>query len=175
VCLGDEDPRDPATRHRVDVSVDRTLFMRKVGDQRAHRVGRDLVGEGPQNILGHPGGRNRRYGVDLDAVAGTLEREDPGQPGQACFGRAVVGLTEVAEKARGRARVDDAAVALLAHQTIGRLADVESSLEVDVDHRLNHGVVHLVEGLVAQDARVVDQDVDTAERIDRGLHDRLPP
>jgi hypothetical protein len=64
---------------------------------------------------------------------------------------------------------------LLAHQAIGRLADVESSLEVDVDHRLNHGVVHLVEGLVAQDARVVDQDVDTAERIDRGLHDRLPP
>ena len=44
---------------------------------------------------------------------------------------------------------------------------------MNVDHRLNHGVVHLVEGLVAQDACVVDQHVNPAERIDRGLHDIL--
>ena len=33
--------------------------------------------------------------------------------------------------------------------------------------------VHVVERLVAQDAGVVDDDVDGAERVDRGLHDRL--
>ena len=31
---------------------------------------------------------------------------------------------------------------------------------------------HVVEGLVAQDAGVVDDDVDAAERVERGLHDR---
>ncbi len=32
--------------------------------------------------------------------------------------------------------------------------------------------IHVVERLVAQDAGVVDHDVDLAERVDRALHDR---
>jgi hypothetical protein len=34
---------------------------------------------------------------------------------------------------------------------------------VDVNDRVDHRVVHLVKRLVAQDARVVDQNVDLAE------------
>ena len=96
--LGDEDPRDPATGHGVDMSVDSTLFMGEVGNQRAHRSRRDLVRQGPQNVLGHPGGCDGGDGVDLDAVTGTLDREDASQPCQTSFGCAVVGLTEVAEE-----------------------------------------------------------------------------
>src|SRR5665811_426812 len=114
--------------------------MREVGDQWAHGLRRDLGGKVSQNVFGHPGRCNRRDGIDLDAMAGTLDREDAGQPGQPGLGCAVVRLTEVAEQAGGGAGVDDAAVALLAHQAKGRLTDVESSLEVDVDHRVDHGV-----------------------------------
>ncbi len=39
------------------------------------------------------------------------------------------------------------------------------------DDRVPHRFVHLDEGLVTQDARVVDQDVDLAERADGALHD----
>ena len=104
----------------------------------------------------------------------TLDREDAGQPGQPGLGCAVVRLTEVSEQAGGGAGVDDAAVALLAHQAKGRLTDVQSSLQMDVDHRVDHGVVHLVERLVPQDAGIVDQHVDPAESVQRGLNDRLP-
>ena len=41
------------------------------------------------------------------------------------------------------------------------------------DHRVEQLGVHVVERLVAQDAGVVDDDVDGAERVDRALHDRL--
>jgi hypothetical protein len=41
--------------------------------------------------------------------------------------------------------------------------------------RLQIGGSELDEGLVAQDARVVDDDVDLAEAVERGLDDRLAP
>ena len=42
-----------------------------------------------------------------------------------------------------------------------------------VEHRVDEVGTHVVERLVAQDAGVVDDDVDGAERVDRGLHDAL--
>ena len=42
-----------------------------------------------------------------------------------------------------------------------------------VDDRVEQVGRHVVERLVAQDAGVVDDDVDPAERVERGLHDGL--
>ena len=44
---------------------------------------------------------------------------------------------------------------------------------MDVEHVLPVGVAHPVEDRVAQDAGIVDQDVDAAEGVERGLHDRF--
>ena len=52
-----------------------------------------------------------------------------------------------------------------------RLGHVERATKVNVEHRVDEVGSHVVERLVAQDACVVDDDVDLAERIDRGLHD----
>jgi hypothetical protein len=54
-----------------------------------------------------------------------------------------------------------------------RLRHVEGALEVDVEHRLELLLRHVLERRVAQDARVVDDDVDLAERVERRLHDGL--
>ena len=50
---------------------------------------------------------------------------------------------------------------------------VERTLEVHGDDRVEVFFGHLDERPVADDARVVDQDVDLAERVDGRLHDAL--
>ena len=111
--------------------------------------------------------------VDLDVVLRALDGEHAGEADEAHLGGAVVGLAEVAEDAGARRGVDDAAVALLAHVDPGRAGDVERALEVHVEHRVDQVGRHVVERLVAQDAGVVDDDVDLAERVDGGLDDGL--
>ena len=71
-----------------------------------------------------------------------------------------------------RGGVDDAAVALVAHELPGRLGDVEGAAEVHVEHRVHLVGRHVLERRVAQDAGVVDDDVDLAEGVDGRLHDR---
>ena len=116
--------------------------------------------------------RERGDGVGLDVVLGALDGEHPGEPDEAHLGGAVVGLAEVAEDARRRRGRHDPPVALLAHVLPRRLGDVEGALQVDVDDRVEQVGRHVVERLVAQDAGVVDDDVDAAEGVDRRLHDR---
>ena len=136
-------------------------------------LGSRCVAEGAEQLLGHPGLGHRGDGVGLDVVLAALVGQHPGEADQAHLGRAVVGLAEVAQDARVGRRVDDAAVALLPHEHVGRLRHVERALEVHVDDGLEQLGGHVVEGLVPQDAGVVDDDVDGAERVDGGLHDGL--
>ncbi len=73
-----------------------------------------------------------------------------------------------------RADVDDrAAVALLAHPPGGRLRAEEHPLDV---HRLDAAELlerQAVEQQVGEDAGVVDEDVEPAERLHGGLHEAL--
>jgi hypothetical protein len=46
----------------------------------------------------------------------------------------------------------------------------EVSLQVDGDHRVPLRLLHVHEHPVAQDSGVVHEDVETAERVDRVLH-----
>src|SRR5205807_4570918 len=48
---------------------------------------------------------------------------------------------------------------------------VERALEMNPDHGVEVGLVHLHQRLVTDDAGVVDEDVDLAEGIHRRLHD----
>ena len=58
------------------------------------------LGHVPEEVLGHPGARPGRDGVDRDAVVLELTGEDDRQGGDAGLGGAVVGLAGVAEEAR---------------------------------------------------------------------------
>jgi hypothetical protein len=49
------------------------------------------------------------------------------------------------------------------------LADEQGSVEVHADDRVDYVGVHFVKSLVSQYSRVVDEDVDLAERVERRL------
>ena len=145
----------------------------EVGDDRRDERRVELVADRPHDVLGHPGQGEGGDGVGLDAVAGAFDGEHARQADEAHLRRPVVGLPEVAEDAGGRRRRHDAPVLLLAHVDPRRLGDVEGALQVHVEDRVQQVGVHVVERLVAQDAGVVDHDVDAAEGVERRLHDGL--
>ena len=126
----------------------------------------------PPEVLGHAREGDRGDGVGLDVVLGALDGEHPREADETHLGGAVVGLAEVAEDARRRRRRDDPAVALLAHVDPRRLGDVERAAEVDVEDGVDEVGGEVLERLVAEDAGVVDDDVDAPEGVDCGLHDR---
>ena len=64
------------------------------------------------------------------------------------------------------AEVDDAAVALLSHEDGGGLDRREVALEVDGEDLVPLLLAHVEDHAVAQDAGVVDEDVDAAELVD---------
>ena len=62
---------------------------------------------------------------------------------------------------------------LLAEWAGHRAAHVERAVEMHIDHVRPVRPAHLVEDDVAQNAGVVDQDVDAAEGVERGLDDQV--
>ena len=87
------------------------------------------------------------------------------------LGGAVVRLSEVAAQPGAGDDVDDAAVAVLAHDRQRVPAAVEAAVEVDLQHGVEILGRHVDELLVAQDPGVVHQDIAAPEGIDRGLDD----
>ena len=67
--------------------------------------------------------------------------------------------------------MDEAAGFLRPEMVSGGAADIEAALEVDIDDAVPVLLGHAVEDAVAQDAGIVDDDVDPAELIDRLLDD----
>ena len=128
-----------------------------------------------EGLLGHARARVRCEAVHSDAVAGELLRGDDREARDARLRRAVVRLADVPEHA-GRARgVDHPRAQLLAGLRAlapvrGRVAgDGEVTLQVHGDHCVPFGLFHVHEHAVAEDARVVHDDVEAAERVDRVL------
>ena len=114
--------------------------------------------------------------VDVDLELAPLLGDRFRQADDARLAGGVVGLAGVAERARGRGDVDDLAEHLAAFLALllgglaqvrrGRADDPEGDDRVDVEHRLEVLVGHLVHGRVDRVAGVVDDDVDLAERVD---------
>ena len=83
--FGDEDQSDSAAGDGVHVPVDCAFFVSEVGHYRADAVGSDLARQFAEDAGGHSGGGDRGYGVDLDAVGLTFERQHPGGPAIPAF------------------------------------------------------------------------------------------
>ena len=79
------------------------------------------------------------------------------------LGCRVVGLPKRTLAAIDRGHVDDAAPAALGHAVDHLLAHVEQAVEVGTQHRVPVDLVHLLEGHVARDTRVVNQHIDLAD------------
>ena len=69
-------------------------------------------------------------------------------------------------RGRTRSEVDDPAESLLAHEDGGGLGGREVALEVDGDDLVPLLLAHVEDHAVAEDAGVVDEDVDAAELVD---------
>jgi hypothetical protein len=147
-------------------------LVAEVGDERRDVLGLEAIDE----LLGHDGGGHARAGdgrdgVDKDVALGALLGERRGEADERHFGGRVVGLAKVAVEAGGRGGVDDAAKALIAHEREGGARDGVGALDVNVVNEIPVTVGHAVEGDVAQNAGVVDDDVDAPKGVDGSLHD----
>src|SRR5215217_5562579 len=162
--------RDQHRRHPAHLVRDPELDLLAAD---LHRVVLDLGGG--QARLDPP----ERDGVDVDLELAPLLRQRLGEADDGTLARRVVGLAGVAHGAGDRGDVDDLAEHLLAALALGlrRLAqvggggadDAERDDRVDVEHALERVVGHLVDRGVDRVAGVVDDDVDLAPRVDRGL------
>ena len=155
--------------------------------QQEHRHRRDL---GRRHLLGaleprllrvgvgRNGADHARPGEGRDAVGADVERrhverDRARQADDAHLGRRVVRLAEIADQARGRGEVHEGARLLLLEVVGGGAADVERAVQMHVDHHLPVDMAHAMEDAVAQDAGIVDDAVDPAEVLDRGLDHAL--
>src|SRR5262249_50302926 len=119
----------------------------------------------------HAGPGERRDAVRAHLEALHVERDAARQPDDAEFGRHVIGLAEIADQRRGRGHVHEGAGILLAELYRAGPAHVEGAVEVHGEHIRPVRPAHAVEDAVAQDAGIVHQDVDAAERGKRRLDD----
>ena len=126
------------------------------------------------DVLGHPGLGDRGEGVDADAAFAAFLRQRAGEPGHARLGGGVVRLAVVAEQPREAAGVDDrAATFAVEHVQVDGPRDGVQRLGVHLHHQVPHALLHLEKALVAQDSSVIDEDVDAAEAVERGLENVL--
>jgi hypothetical protein len=135
--------------------------------------------EALERAFGHPRAGAGRDRVDRHAVLLELTTEHDRQRGDAGLGGGVVGLTGVAEQSRLARRVDDPPVDLLAGLAAlapidgGEAGRREVTLEVHADDGVPVFLAHVEAHPVAQDARVVDQDVEVAPGLDRLVDEAL--
>ena len=110
-----------------------------------------------------------RDAVHRDVVAGQLLAERFGQRDDAGLRRAVGRGVRVAFLAGNRRDVDDAAVVLPDHVRHDGAAAQKDAGQIDVEHLLP-GVDRILPDLLLRpgDAGICDEDVDAAERLDRG-------
>ena len=177
----------PRLAHQKDlVAAHREDLSRHPGGQIAgeeHRHRRDFFGAHGLDALdasllfrglGRDGADHSAPGERRDAIGahvetGHVERDRFRQADDAQLGGGVIGLAEIADQPRGRGEMHVAAALLLAKVLGSGARHVEASHQMHVDHHLPVDMRHAMEDAVAQDAGVVDDAIDAAELLDRGL------
>ena len=113
--------------------------------------------------------------MDVEAIQ--LQGPGPHHARETGLGGGVVGLPEAAAQAGVGDDADYFAAGIfagiVAHGLGGEAGAGEGALEVDGDHVVEFLFGHLEEGAVADDAGVVDQDVEAAEAVEGGLGELL--
>src|SRR5690349_17766880 len=112
----------------------------------------------------------RRYRVDADLARRELHRERARERVHRALARRVVGLPAAALVAGHRAQVHDAPRALHHHVRHHGARDVEYAADVRVEHRRDVRIVEAGERVVADDSRVVPQNVDAPRAVCERLH-----
>src|SRR3984885_10406965 len=164
VVLEQRDALHLATTDHENRSAVGIFLGAQVGDHRCDVLGRQLLEHFlGQDVLGHPGGRDRGDGVGVDVVLRTLQRQAVDQADQPELGGPVVGLAEVAEQATGRGSDHHPAVTLLTEVRPRRADHVVSAVQVHLEHGVPVLKRHLVESAVAQDSSVAHHAVNRAE------------
>src|ERR1700737_79010 len=162
-----------AAANGKDLAADTAIAVREVGDDRRDVRGSEELAGLAEEVLGHPGRCHRRDRVGRDACLPAFDGERPRESDQTRLRRPVVGLAEVAEKARGGCRVDDPSIAGAAQMTPGRNGDIEGSREVDEEYWRPQARGGVGERPVAQDPGVVYDDRKTAELVHSLVDDAL--
>lgn len=107
-------------------------------------------------------------GIDPHALVGQRQRGDAGQLVHAAFRDVVGHLVGNGHDRVHRRHVDDRATALLDHAPGHRLRHQEHALQIDAQHPVEVLFLQLQEVGGLDGPGIVDEDIDTAERLDRG-------
>ena len=110
--------------------------------------------------------------IDLDAVSGAFGGEVPGEREHGSLGGGVAGQLGDPPEHRLRGGVDDASVASSHEMGPGGSGDEDRSEEVDVEHGSELLGSKPLERPGVVDAGVVDDDVESSERLDSRMDDR---
>ena len=131
-----------------------------------------------EDLFGHARARRGRDRVRGHAVAAHLRRLHERERGDAGLGRRVRALADAAHEARARRRVDDAAVDRRRRPSPARASTRSRGgstakwplrcTRITASHSSSLGGEHHA---VAEEARVVHEHVEAAERVDRGVHE----
>src|SRR5581483_2177975 len=171
-ALGDEDPGVAPSGDGEDVVGERTGSRDEVHGQWRNLLGLESPDQGPEDVLGEPRPGDRGDDVRRDPVLRAFHGENAGQPDEPHFGRAVVGLAEVAVQPGRGTRKEEASVSLRLHHPEGGLGHEERAEEMDVENGLKILGREVREGFIAEDPGVVDDNVDGAEGVESLLDNR---
>jgi len=144
--------------------------------QRRHEGGDVVRLERLHHLLRHDRPRHgragiRRDGVDEDVVFLPLQRKRPRQPENRTLRSRVIRLSEIAINTARAGRVHNTSILLLQEMRPRCLRALERPASVGSHDGVPEVGRHVCEGLVAEDAGVVDEDVYGAEGVDGGFDD----
>lgn len=131
---------------------------------------------GPLLGVSEEGGRHLGFeeagqnAVDTDIPCTVFLGETFGEADEPGFGSGVVGLARGAGEGGDGADLDDVTTPLLGHSSDRSLRTEEGPLETNVHHVVEVVLGHFEDRLVADDSRVVDEEINAFELSEPGFH-----
>lgn len=129
---------------------------------------KDLIGnEGLQELT--DGGND----VAQNVVLGTLLGQSLGEANHGQLGGRVVGLAKVAEQTGSGGGVDDTTELLFPEVRPGGAGALVGASDMDLHDQVPVLILHVLQADIAEDAGVVEQDVNSAKGLDGRVNDAV--